>query len=232
MNESLPPAAVVDNSELCLQSVSTALDHERWTCELPGRHRQLSVCASVESIDSPRQTCTPPSQLAVGGHAQMNGILTDQSPRVIDASSLLNGTGVNAPRLRPPPKMAQSAVKLRESSNGARRRSDQRYSWNCFPSTANNAGLTTATRQASSSQKVLVDCSAYTISDYSPSVHADADIDSDSDLTQSFVADSSVSEYVTEMSACEDDDCSASRTHLKLSFSDDECFVEIPANND
>jgi len=227
--------------------------------------------------------------------------------------------------LRAPPRMACSAVK-----SGGR----QRYSWNCFPSTAVTCSSAAAMsnllpRQASCSQKLLVNCAAYMITDTVansaaadvdsgrdvsqplvtadttadsdideslplvtadttadsdidesrplvtadttadsdidksqplvtadttadsdideslPLVTADTTADSDNDVSRSLVttADSDndddsdiaqalVTEYVSEMSsACEDNDSNTSRTDVRLSFSDDECFIEVPSNN-
>lgn len=224
------------NSLLYVQP--TLLNDEYLTVSA-SQHQQLSVNSS--HTDRPVQS-------AASCHAQLNGILLDQSHDDMP-SPLLNedmnhvklGAGTSstaAACLRPPPRLSHSAVKLRDG----RRADAQRYSWNSLMTTATNCSWPTAVkdpvpRLTGFSQTPPLNCSAYTIGGSVSATSHTVDCEDDmvdcegSDVSQPLVTGSSLSEYVTEMSACEDDVSTTSHTDLKLSFSDDECFIDVSTNN-
>ena len=290
--------AELDTSSHSLQQSHSPSQSQTCTGSVCGSHNELASCTTSALV---HQTQTHAVN-ACGSHVELAQCNTSVAPRttadLVDQTQTcgVNAVGSqvelaerttssNAPRLRAPPRMACSAVK-----SGGR----QRYSWNCFPSTAGTGTWAPGTgtwaagtdssaavmssllpRQASCSQKLLVNCAAYMITDTAadiaathvdsggvvsrppvtadttadndigvspvtvdtaadndvdvsrPPVTADTTADSDSDIAQPLI-----SEYISEMSsACEGDDSSTSRTDLRLSFSDDECFIEVSSHN-
>jgi len=294
--------AELDTSAVCPSTHSLQQAHspsQTQTCSgsVCGSHSELASCTTSAVV---HQTQTH-GVSACGSHLELAQCNTSVAPRItadlVDQTQTCgvnavgsnvelaeHTTSSNALRLRAPPRMACSAVK-----SGGR----QRYSWNCFPSTAGTGSSAAVMssllpRQASCSQKLLVNCAAYMITDTvadnaaahvdsggvvsRPPVTADTTADNDIDVSwlpvtadsdidvshvtadttadndidvswpvvaanttadsDSDIAQPLINEYVSEMSsACEGDDSSTSRTDLRLSFSDDECFIEVSSND-
>lgn len=153
------------------------------------------------------------------------------------------------PRLKPPPRIPRDHCHSQTSAEAVQRRtlaappdgsSTKRYSWDCRASVVANGAANgsvdgTGMSTLPKPKKPVLNCSDYTIGGAEkPSsvvaLTADGDV-SPSTATAISMSSNDIGDIDSQLetSYC-DNDSASSTAELKLSFSDDECFVDVPVS--